>query len=943
MPSAVAEVKKTILLVEDEFLIAMMESRDLEAGGYYVIHAADGPEAVAVIHEKGEAIDLVLMDIDLGPGMDGTDAARQILEIRDLPVIFLSSHTEMEIVRKTEEITSYGYVVKNSGVTVLLASIRMAFRLFEANRKIFLKNNEILRASSRLMELNEELLRSRNSIAESEERYKRIFESFIDIYYRVDASGIITEVSPSVEELSGWSMGEVIGRSVRDVYLEPADRELFLSAIAREGRINGYEVAFKRRDGQVIPISIHAKLIFDKNGAPAGIEGTLRDISGRKRTEDMFYRTFEKYRMLVDNSVDMIWTMDTSGIITYVSPAWEKVLGYSPDYTTGKDFRVFLHPDDEPWCSGLILRGISSGERIKSPPYRLRNSDGTYRWHEAHGVAVYGRDGVSHLIVGISRDIHERKIDSDLLAAAKEASDSASLAKSEFIAKMSHEIRTPLNGVAGFTGLLCDSGLAGEQKGYAENAYLSAMCLLDLVDGIIDFSRIEAGMVEIEEAETDIPLLLENIREMTGYAAGVKGVEFRLEHDRGMPRYATVDAMRLRRVLINLAGNALRSACSGTVQLSAGFTPAGEESGLFRFSVSDAVQPVNCEAGSSIFSPFRQFEADGERACGGAGIGLDIAASLLESMGSSLNLVSDPERGRCFYFELRRPCRNVPVRSAESESPGFAAGEGGSRSFTPLEGNYTILIAEDNEINLELAKAFIKRLAPSAVIVEARDGAEALGAWKDRGADIIFMDVQMPVMDGYAVTAGIRELEKQSGIYTPVIALTAGAVSGEREKCLDSGMDDCIVQPADLRKLSALLVKYLVPGSGAAIPPENAAGSAPSFNYVELLNRLGGDDRLLSDMLAISGKYFGGYVSDLMDAVSAGDHKRISRQLHLLKGAALNACFSRLAELVCEFEKSMPSDDGIMKRFAQAIEDEYGHVKDEIAASGLAGGSYGFK
>ncbi|HPS58168.1 MAG TPA: ATP-binding protein, partial [Spirochaetota bacterium] len=569
---------------------------------------------------------------------------------------------------------------------------------------------------------------------------------------------------------------------------------------------------------------------------------------------------------------------------------------------------------------------------------RVLNSDGTYRWHEANGIAVFDMDGKFHSCVGVSRDIHERKIDGDLLSAAKDAADSASMAKSEFIAKMSHEIRTPLNGVIGFTGLLCTTDLDEEQKQYAENACVSAMSLLDLVDDILDFSKIEAGMMDIDEVETDIPLLLSKIEEMTGYAARSKGIEFRLDIDGSMPRYSTVDPVRLRQSLLNLVNNAVKFTDQGSVVLKAEFSMAGDGNGLFRFSVIDTGPGITGEQRARIFKAFSQGDASTTRRYGGTGLGLVIAVSLLERMGSSLDLESEPGRGSCFSFELLRPWRDDSRANTVQDETVPVKFIKDTRSISVLNGKFRILIAEDNEISLELGKAFLKRIAPDADIIAARDGAETLDAWKEKGADMVFMDIQMPVMNGYEVTAEIRRIEKKTAGHTPVIALTAGAVRGEREKCLESGMDDYMVKPADFRKLAALLEKYLMPHAGCTDYPEGGSQSGPRFNIDELRRRLGGDEELLGNMVDLTFRHFGGYIRDLVDAVSANDHKKTARQLHILKGAALNACFNRLAELVCECENLLPCDGEKMRKLAYGIEEEYEYIRTEIYASGLVRG-----
>jgi len=1075
MPGIPPKQKKNILLVEDEALIALLEKNDLEAEGFDVIHAFSGEEAIGIVSRDGGSIDLVLMDIDLGCGIDGTEAARIILEERDIPVIFLSSHSEREIVKKTEEITSYGYVVKNAGIAVLAASIRMAFRLYEANKKVSIKNMEVVRASSRLMELNSELLESRNAIIErekrlklsealyraiventhvsiyiyqdgkliyvnnlfceisgynreelagvtisdllhpadrdrildyarrrangedvprsyeglvrlkngesrlfrftavkieldgrhavlgaamditehreaekqkevalaalreSEQKYRRIFDSFIDIYYRVDTEGVILELSPSVQTLTGWTPEDLLGTVVTDIYVDPGQRQVFLENIYRDGSINGFEILLRAKDGRHIPMSIHARVILDSTGEPMAIEGTLRDISEKKDTEALLRQTAEKYRVLIDNSVDMIWTMDINGCMTFASLAWETVLGYDVETVLGRHFSVFVHPDDVSVLESQIAAGVMARISTRSTPYRVLCYDGSYRWYEANGIAVFNGAGDFEYIVGISRDIHDKKVTEDQLMAAKEAADSANRAKSEFLANMSHEIRTPLSGVIGFTELLLATDLDPARKDYAEKAVLSARSLLDLVNDILDFSKIEAGRLELDEIETDLRALLEKTGDMMLVEADSKGIGFRLVISDNMPGSVTVDPVRLRQVLYNLAANAVKFTERGEVRIMAGFEPIGDTEGRVSISVSDTGIGISSDQARRIFSAFTQGDASTTRKYGGTGLGLVISRRLLERMGSSLRLESEPGKGSKFSFELNLKYTNGPKQHSAGSMDTVMDR---LHLEEDIPGRYRILIAEDNEINLELQKALIKIILPQAVLIEARDGLETVRLFSRYNPDLIIMDIQMPLMDGYQVAQEIRKLEKFSGMHVPLIAMTAGVVKGERDRCLQSGMDDYIAKPVDNAKLRFLLAKYLVNlPEDEPLCDSPCCGDEPRFDINMLMSRLGGDSELLDNIISATFRYFGGYLNDLKEAVSAKDYKRSSRLIHMIRGAALNACFNRIALLAKELEDSDNRDYAKMRGIVTSMEEEYEYIRGELSSRSPSPGS----
>ena len=431
--------------------------------------------------------------------------------------------------------------------------------------------------------------------------------------------------------------------------------------------------------------------------------------------------------------------------------------------------------------------------------------------------------------------------------------------------------------------------------------------------------------------------MLERTAEIVRVTAESKGVAFRLTVGGNMPRFATVDPVRLRQAILNLAGNAVKFTGHGEVEIKAEFERISGSEGLFRFSVKDTGPGITDDQKARLFRAFSQGDASTTRRYGGTGLGLVITVGLLEKMGSALEMESEPGRGSCFSFQLVRQWRDEECGRGKSTEPESGDSFFDIESVPVIGGNYRIVVAEDNEINLELEKAVIKRIVPGARIIGTKDGGETLKACTEGGADIVFMDIQMPVMDGYAVTSAIREAEKSSGAYMPIIAFTAGTVRGEREKCLNAGMDDYMVKPTDFRKLSNLLHRYIGKEykNGSSLIPEQVVGPVKRFSIDDLSRRLGGDRELLGNLISVTYKYFGGYIDDLARSVTESDHERTRKILHLIKGASLNACFHRLAALVIEFEKNFPCDEARIRELASGIEEEYEYIKGELSESGF--------
>ncbi len=397
----------------------------------------------------------------------------------------------------------------------------------------------------------------------------------------------------------------------------------------------------------------------------------------------------------------------------------------------------------------------------------------------------------------------------DLEIARAKAEESARL-KSEFLANMSHEIRTPLNGMMGMTALALETSLPPETRDYLETANTSAESLLALINDILDFSKIDAGKLVMEWIPCPLPELMERLVKTFALAARTKGLELRCNLDPGLPPAVIVDPTRLQQVLSNLINNALKFTASGSVSLTVEQRGIDAGQARIRFSVTDTGIGIREEHQARIFDSFTQADGSTTRKFGGTGLGLSIASNLVALMGGSLQLESEPGSGSTFHFEL-------PLRLAEAPplSPLSALGAAiGVEQTRRLR----VLVAEDNLVKQRLASRLLEKMGHEPVIAE--NGQQALDAlWHPAcpGFDLILMDSQMPEVDGFEAACRIRAKERETGGHLPIIGLTAHALKGDRERCLEAGMDDYLPKPVDPRLLAeklaavALRTKHLTP------------------------------------------------------------------------------------------------------------------------------------
>jgi signal transduction histidine kinase len=362
------------------------------------------------------------------------------------------------------------------------------------------------------------------------------------------------------------------------------------------------------------------------------------------------------------------------------------------------------------------------------------------------------------------------------LEKARDIAEEANKSKSIFLSNMTHEIRTPLNSIIGFTDLLVNLPMDKIQKQYVENINVSAQSLLGIINDILDFSKIEAGKLELELLKEDIVKVAENSLNIVKFQAENKGLTLELETQQNIPRFAIIDALRLRQVLVNLLGNAIKFTEEGTVKLQLRFSKIDGKIGFYTLSVKDTGMGITEEKKEKLFKAFSQTDVSVTRKFGGTGLGLAISAMLIKKMGGTIEVESEQGKGSTFFFSLQTPYFYETKKSETRKE------DGASNEFTADKRPSTLLIAEDVNINMQLIKAIIDKYFPNSKILEAQNGEQAYQIAKTRNIDLILMDVQMPVMNGLDATKKIREAESKTNKHIPIIALTAAAVKEDIQR-----------------------------------------------------------------------------------------------------------------------------------------------------------------
>tara|TARA_R110002096_G_scaffold59069_5_gene148324 strand:- start:1193 stop:4006 length:2814 start_codon:yes stop_codon:yes gene_type:complete len=872
--------------------------------------------------------------------------------------------------------------------------------------------------------------------AQSTGRLRAILDAVVEGIVATDEQGIVESVNPAAEQLFGYPVEELIGKNVGILAATP-EGEASSHCDPAKFTDGGGEVTGRRKDGSEFPMELS---VGEANLAAERVfVWVIRDITERKLEEERLLASQTRLKLALDAAQIGDWELNLETQHTRRSLKHDQVFGYEEplDDWSYEIFLEHVHPEDRERVDRNFQESVAAG-RDWYFECRIIHKNGEERHIWARGGIYPDSAGRPIQMLGMVRDITERKraeeriiqssrelqaVNQQLLAAKAEA-ERANRAKSEFLAQMSHEIRTPMNGIIGMTGVALNTQLTPEQREYLTMVSSSADALLAVINDILDFSKIEAGKLSLDCADFSLRDSLGDTMKSLANRAHEKNLELACYFDPGTPDFHHGDVGRLRQIVVNLVGNAIKFTSKGEIVLEVREESRAEDgSSCLHFSVIDTGIGIPAEKQQSIFEAFSQADNTTTREYGGTGLGLTISAQLVELMGGRIWVESGPGKGSAFHFTARLgkaarppgsnrisarlemlrglrvlvvddnatnrrilketltswhmeptltdsgPAAIEAMRRAQSEAgfgivlldfhmpkmDGFtAARQLREIATTPIvmltsgpraddaahsreigiyacltkpvkqselldamlgalnleledaerpapaepaesapEGDrkWRVLLAEDNAVNQKLAILLLEERGHSVVV--AGNGQLALEAFdREEPFDVVLMDVQMPVMDGFQTSAAIREREKTTGTRIPIIAMTAHALKGDRERCLAAGMDGYVSKPIQSGQLWDALEAVLPSNPSASDADTNAKIAQPSVSGEEedairahALDCTDGNVGFLRELTRIFLEDASTQLSDIRAAIDSGDAKALQFQAHSLKGA----------------------------------------------------------
>lgn len=629
----------------------------------------------------------------------------------------------------------------------------------------------------------------KNYFSERTTPINHILDSFTEIVAIENLDFEIVAVNDAIESILGYPPSEVIGKAVRPFYVDLEDleqkREEFISKKSEKESLT-FETHYRKKDGSTLEAETVLKKLRNKKGKVVGYLGVLRDISQRKQAS----RDIQKFYSL---PLNLMCTATPDGHFKEINDYFEEILGYTKEELLSRPFIELIHPEDvEP--SMEEIGKLASGEREVTISFenRFQRKDGSYYW--LAWTATF--DEESGLLYAIGNDINERKMLERELTEAKVKAEEANRAKSQFIANMSHEIRTPMNAILGFADMLKDLVDDDIEEEYVENIRKSGKNLLLLINDILDLSKIEAGKKELLNRPVNIERVVDEVLSIFALKAGDKGLEMRSTIDPNLPVALLLDEMKLRQILVNLVGNAIKFTQEGFIEIGVKideFDNLESEVDL-QIYVKDTGIGISEAKQEAIFHDFEQEDHTISEKYGGTGLGLAISNRLSQLMNGSIQVQSKQNNGSTFTLYLQ----SVSISTMQEELQ-----EEKRIDFDIAFNHGKILIVDDIQMNRQLVMELLKGYPIE--VLEAQSGSDAVRIASEEALDLIFMDIKMAYMDGFEAMQRIKE-KKQN---LPIVALTASGFDMNRKDKEKSWFDGYLRKPVNRKQILAELKKYV--------------------------------------------------------------------------------------------------------------------------------------
>ncbi|MGQ0600234.1 MAG: PAS domain S-box protein [Anaerolineales bacterium] len=759
------------------------------------------------------------------------------------------------------------------------------------------------------------------ALNESEQRHRFVSELISDYAYAIrlnpDGSRVIEWQTGSFPQLTGYEREAIISHDGVWNILYPEDApavQAYSRKVLGEGRADVIEARIIAKDGSVRWLRSYARPEWSEaEQRVVRFFGAIQDVTERKRVELELQAERDFAQQVMSTMGQGLAVTDVEDRFEYVNPALARMLGTTPEALIGQSAAATIHPDDV-----MLLEQNTNARRTgQSGVYelRLRHAAGNIV-HALVAAVPRWRDGQFIGSIAVLSNLTERKrmeeqlalsnadLEQALLNATElaHAAEAANRAKGEFLANMSHEIRTPMNAIVGMTDLLLDSNLTTEHQRSAQLIMDSAQALLEIIDEILDFSKIEAGRLELDVHEFELGSVLSGAADLLSVRAREKGLALTVASDPQLPAHVRGDATRVRQVLVNLIGNALKFTARGHIVVNAALEAQTDTHLNVRFSVRDTGIGIAPEVLPKLFQQFVQADSSTTRKFGGTGLGLAICKRLVELMGGLIGAESVPDFGSTFWFVI--PLERAPFTHDHHE-PSVAAIQASLHSVSQLPSARVgprLLLAADNPANQHVAMMQLARLGYSVEVVA--DGRAAVAAYTQQphAYAAILMDCQMPEMDGFTAAQLIRAAGPMTGQRIPIIAMTANVLAGDRELCLAAGMDDYLGKPVSRQALAQALARYV--RSPVERPSVEKASEALSAVILEHLQDLESQDnpagtvKLIAKLMGTTQTVY----DALRTALDQGEPNRIAAQAHKLRGGVSTLGAEALAELCYEIE-----------------------------------------
>jgi len=689
--------------------------------------------------------------------------------------------------------------------------------------------------------------------------------------------------------------------------------------MALDGEKLNFEIKLKDKEGNDIWKEIYLNPISLDGGRIEEVSGIANDITEKKKSQGALMESEEKFRNIFESFQDVYFRCNRNGIVTMVSPSVEDLTGMEVKKVIGKSITKF-YESEGPILS--LLKKLINQRQIKNVEFSIVNKDGDLIECICNLSLIVDADQ-EVIIEGVVRDVTLLKITNNELIEAKDLAEKSLMVKEKFLANMSHEIRTPLNGIIGVVDLLEQTELANEQDSYLKTIKASSETLLDILNDILDLSKIEAGKMELRPTPLSPKKLIKKLEALFASRATTHLIKLKFHLSKKIPDVIEADGMRLVQVISNLISNSIKfTPRGGSIDIGLKLTSDVNDSLKIRIEVRDSGIGIKKEDMDKLFTNFTQLDASTTKSYAGTGLGLAISKQLVEIMGGTIGVTSNPGLGSTFWFNFKAKRSNKTIVEKEE----IQVLKEGLKKFIDI--TPSILVVDDNLVNRDVAGEILKKCGCKVDL--ASNGVEAVYKAKSKSYDIIFMDIQMPEMDGIEANQIIKKQNKKK--QPVVVAMTAYSMKEDEERFLAAGLDDYLAKPIRANQLIGKVESIMTGRVSKIIDPEVETKTLEIVNKktIQQLQKYGGAEMVFNAMKEFE-EEASEQLEECIESFKKDDFSTIQKHLHTLKGSAGTLGIEKVAQVALEVEAEMKTQDySNVNQGLKELSDNFAEFKENL-------------